>query len=421
MATALKNHTQCIGLSEQPLWRNGDYLRLWGGQTASAIGTQASGLALPLLILALTHSPAKAGLLAALRGVPYVLLILPAGALIDRWDPRRVMLLCDTGRALALASIPLALALGHLPLAQLYIVTFIEGTLYVFFNQAESNCLVRVVTPGQLPAAVAQGQALEGSAGLVGPALGGLLYSLGRGIPFLTDAISYAVSVLALLALKTNVRPMPKDKDIVPHLGREIVEGLRWLYSHRIIRFVALLTGGLMLFGDGYTLILILLAQRLHATSVEIGVLLATGGLGSLLGSTLAVGLQKRFRFGPLMIGLTWAWALTWILCVFATNLIALGIANTICYIVVPIYFGTQYAYRLGEIPDHLQGRVNSVVRLIAFGTFPLGLAMTGLLLQKFGPIQTIWITFVPQVLLAIVATLHPVLRLAGGVEEITK
>ena len=421
MATALKNHTENTSLSEQPIWRNGDYLRLWGGQTASAIGAQVSGLALPLLILALTHSPAKVGLLAALRGVPYVLLILPAGALIDRWNPRRVMLLCDTGRALALASIPLALALGHLPLMQLYIVTFIEGTLFVFFNQAESNCLVRVVTPNQLPIAVAQGQALEGSAGLIGPALGGLLYGLGRGVPFLTDAISYVISLLALLALKTDLRPMPKETSTAPHLGREIWEGLRWLYAHQTIRFVALLTGGLMLFGDGYTLILILLAQRLHATSAEVGVLLATGGLGTLLGSTLSVGLQRRFRFGPLMIGVTWAWALTWVPCVFATNLIALGIANTICYIVVPVYFSTQYAYRLGKIPDHLQGRVNSIYRLIAFGTFPVGLAMTGLLLQKFGPVQTIWILFVPQILLGIVATLHPVLRLAGRAEEIGK
>ena len=129
-----------------PLNRNGDFWRLWGGQVLSSVGSQVSGLALPLLILALTHSAAKAGLLAALRGLPYALLCLPAGALVDRWDPRRVMLLCDTGRAIALGSVPLALALGHLHLAQLYWVTLVEGTLFVFFNQAESNCLVRVVS-----------------------------------------------------------------------------------------------------------------------------------------------------------------------------------------------------------------------------------------------------------------------------------
>src|SRR5260370_16790892 len=89
------------------LWRNRDYVLLWSGQTVSSIGTQVSLLAFPLLILAITHSPAQAGIIAALHGLPYALFILPAGALIDRWDRKRVMILCHTGRALALRSIRL--------------------------------------------------------------------------------------------------------------------------------------------------------------------------------------------------------------------------------------------------------------------------------------------------------------------------
>ena len=92
----------------------------------------------------------------------------------------------------------------------LFAVTFIEGTLFVFFNQAESNCLVRVVSKEQLGAAVAQNEAIYGVSGLIGPSLGGLLYGLGRGVPFLTDAVSYALSVAALLTLKTDVRPAPR-------------------------------------------------------------------------------------------------------------------------------------------------------------------------------------------------------------------
>src|SRR5215831_11349532 len=114
-----------------PLWRNPDYLLLWGGQSISDIGSRVSLLALPLLMLALTHSPAQAGLLGALRGLPNLLFGLPAGAFIDRWNRKRVMLFCDSGRALALGSIPLAYVLGHLTLAQLYLVSFIEGTLYL--------------------------------------------------------------------------------------------------------------------------------------------------------------------------------------------------------------------------------------------------------------------------------------------------
>ena len=293
------------------LWRNADYLRLWSGQVASSIGSQVSGLALPLLILALTHSPAKAGGLAALRGLPYLLLCLPAGAFVDRWDPRRTMLLCDTGRALALASVPIALALGHLSLMQLCIVTVVEGTLYVFFNQAESNCLVRVVTKEQLPAAVAQNQSGDGISGLLGPSLGGLLYGLGQSVPFLANAATYGLSVVSLLTLKSDVRPAVRAGGPAPHLGREILEGLRWLYAHKVVRFIAMLTGVLMCTCAGWALILIVLAQHLGARPLAIGLLMATGGAGSVIGSLLAVPLQKRFRFGPLMIGATWIWALT--------------------------------------------------------------------------------------------------------------
>src|SRR5215469_14151737 len=112
-----------------PLWHNRDYLLLWSGQLLSNIGTQISQLAFPLLVLALTFSPAQAGIVAALRSLPFAVLCLPAGALVDRWDRRKVMLLCDTGRALALGSIPVALWAGHLSFLQLGLVALIEGTL----------------------------------------------------------------------------------------------------------------------------------------------------------------------------------------------------------------------------------------------------------------------------------------------------
>src|SRR5215813_6044352 len=128
-----------------PLWRNREYLLLWSGQAVSSVGGEASQLALPLLILGLTHSPAQAGFAGALRSLAYLLLGLPAGALIDRWDRKRTMILCDAGRALALGSLPLALALNHLTMVQVYLVSLIEGILYVFFGLAESAALPHVV------------------------------------------------------------------------------------------------------------------------------------------------------------------------------------------------------------------------------------------------------------------------------------
>src|SRR5260221_9347700 len=142
----------------RPLLFNGNYMVLWSGQAISSIGTQASGLAFPLLVFALTGSAAQAGFMGAVRAAPYLLFSLPAGALIDRWNRKVVMILCDAGRSLALSSIPIALllqqvGLAHLTLAQLYIVCAVEGTLFVFFNLAEVASLPRVVPKEQLPTA----------------------------------------------------------------------------------------------------------------------------------------------------------------------------------------------------------------------------------------------------------------------------
>src|SRR5712692_2113427 len=223
------------------LWRNRDYVLLWSGQTVSSIGTQVSLLAFPLLILAITHSPAQAGIIAALRGLPYALFILPAGALIDRWDRKRVMILCDTGRALALGSI--ALALGRLTIVQLYIVSLVEGTLFTFFNLAETACLPQVVSKEQLPTAVAQSTVIDSISGMLGPSLSGALYNIGRTIPFLTDAISYTASVLSLFLIKAKFQ---EERDHAPmRLWADIGEGLSWLWHQPLIRFIAILTGGI--------------------------------------------------------------------------------------------------------------------------------------------------------------------------------
>src|SRR5713226_2522714 len=132
------------------LWRNRDYMLLWSGQALSDIGGAVSGLAFPLLVLAVTHSPAQAGFAAALRALPATLFSLFAGVLVDRWDRKRVMLVCDTGRALSLASIPIAFVFGHLTIIQLYITAFVEGTLMIVFMLAKTAAVSQVVTRTQL-------------------------------------------------------------------------------------------------------------------------------------------------------------------------------------------------------------------------------------------------------------------------------
>src|SRR5260221_9062037 len=191
------------------LWLNRDYMLLWSGQVVSNVGTQVSTLAFPLLILAVTGSPAQAGFVGALRALPYVIFSLPAGALLDRWDRKRTMILCDTGRALSLASIPVALATGHLTIIQLYLVSLIEGTLFVFFNIAEAACLPRVVPKEQLPAATAQNMATDGVTTLIGPSLGGALYTAGGVLPVLAGATFYCVFGRSRFFFHTKIQKHP--------------------------------------------------------------------------------------------------------------------------------------------------------------------------------------------------------------------
>jgi predicted MFS family arabinose efflux permease len=370
------------------LWRNRDYMLLWSGQMVSSIGTEVSTLAFPLLILALTGSPATAGFAGALRALPYLVFSLPAGALIDRWDRKRVMILCDSGRALSMASIPVALAFGYLSILQIYGVSLIEGTLFVFFNLAEVACLPRVVTKEQLPAASAQHEVSFGITALIGPSLGGALYSVARMLPFLGDAISYAASVGSLFLIRTKFQQ--ERVATRQSIWVDIREGLVWLWKQPLIRFMAILTGGYNLIFPGFTLITIVLAQRQHASSLTIGLIFAAGGIGAIVGAIFASFLQKRLSFAQAIIGATCLIVIATPLYAIAPNAVALGAVAAFNAAIGPLYNVVQFSYRLALIPDALQGRVNSVFRLIAFGGQPLGLALTGLLIQNVGVISTI-------------------------------
>ncbi len=399
------------------LWLNRDYMLLWSGQVVSNIGTQISQLAFPLLILALTGSAAQAGFAGALRALPYLFFSLPAGALIDRWDRKRTMIICDAGRAISLASIPVAYALGDLTIVQLYLVSTIEGTLFVFFNIAEAACLPRVVPKEQLPAATAQNMATDGITTLIGPPLGGALYATGKFLPFIADSLSYAVSVVSLLFIKVKFQ---KERAAAPRkLWIEIHEGLSWFWHHPLIRFIAILTGGWNLVTAGLTLIIIVLAQQLHASSFTIGLIFSIGGIGAVLGSVVATSIQKRFSFSQVIIGTTWITALIFPFYTIAPTPFFLGAFTAVIFIVGPIYNVVQFSYRSAVIPDELQGRVNSVFRLVAFGGQPLGLALTGLLIQGIGVIKTVYICAFGMAALALAATLNSHVRNAQPLKEL--
>ncbi len=397
--------------SKLSLWRNRDYLLLWSGQTISSLGTTISQVTFPLLVLALTNSPLQAGLAGALRLLPYFLCGLPAGALIDRWDRKRVMLICDMGRALSLVSIPLALALRHLTLLQLDLNALIEGTLYVFFDLAEAASLPRVVSSDQLPRATAQNALTGGITSLIGPALGTALYSLRSLLPFAVDALSYLCSVLSLACIKTRFQ---QERQIVQRgsLLGEIRVGLVWLWHQPFLRLLALFTGLInLVFPDTSALVVLVLARQQAISTATIGLIFSVASLGYIAGSLLSEALLRRLRLRRLIIGSCWLFVLLWSFYLLSTSFVALLIITTLLSLVDPIYDIAQFGYRATLIPDELQGRVNSAYRLLALSTPPLGYFLAGFLLQGVGPRLTILVFLIYLLFLALLASWSGVLR----------
>jgi predicted MFS family arabinose efflux permease len=391
------------------LWRNRDFVLLWSGQAISSVGGEVSSLALPLLILALTGSPAQAGLAAGLGALPAVVLGLPAGALLDRWDRKRVMIWCDVVRALNMASIVVALGLGHLVVVQLYLVAMVEGACAAVFRIARISALPRVVPREQMGAAVGQNEAVESAVTLIGPPVGGLIFGLGRALPFLADALSYAASVGSLLCIRARFQG---ERSTSPrHLGREIVEGLRWLWHQPLVRFMALVYAafGLLLPGEG--LAVIVLAQQRGATPALIGVVFAAGGAAGFVGALLGPWVQRRARLGQVLPALHWLYALTMVLYVLLPGVAGLALAEALAMVVDQVYDVVWPSYRMALIPDALQARVTSAYRLFPSALRPVGLALAGILIQRIGAGPTLYVLGAGLGVLAIVVTLDPHLR----------
>ena len=396
-----------------PVWRQREYLLLWGAQVVSNLGSYATGIIYPLLVLALTQSPTQVGIVSALRIGPYLLLSLPVGALIDRWNRRRVMLVCDVGRALAVGSLPLALGLDMLGMGQVYLVAVIEGTLMVFFNIAETAALPRVVAAAQLPQAVAQNQVGFAAASIAGPAIGTWLYAtLGQGWPFAVNALSFAVSAMAIWRLRARFEPAPGAAH--PDLRREIAEGLRWLWNDQLVRRMALITGVSNGVQAAIPLLLIVLAQQRGASESQIGLVFSLAGVGGMVGALVGGVAQRRLSFGVVIVGTLVVQALLFPLLGIAAGAWTLGLVFGAMQFFGPIYNVVQFSYRIARIPDALQGRVNSSFRLIAFVLNPVGALVCGVLIERAGAGWALGFFAVVLVALAAYAALDPVIRDEG-------
>jgi len=363
---------------------------LWSSQVVSTVGTRVTSIAFPLLVLAMTHSAAKAGVVGFAQTLPFLLLYLPAGAVIDRWDRKRIMLACDAGRAAALGSIAVTAALGWLSMAQVVVAALIEGSLFVLFDLAEGAALPQLVTKQQVPAAVAQNQAKTQGADLVGQPLGGVLFSAARLLPFGVDAVTYLVSFAALLFI---LRPFQQPRAAQPtRLKAEIAEGLLRVWRQPFLRAAVGVIGGVNLVFNALTLVLIVRARQLGASPALIGVMFAFVGVGGLLGSFVAPWVRRSFGARRVAVTIGWLWAAQISVLALLPNALSLGVVSGAGSFAGPAFNVVVTSHLYQVTPDRLLGRVRSAARLVAWGSIPLGALAGGFLASAFGAQTTLLI-----------------------------
>ena len=383
-----------------PLHRNREFMLLWSGQTLSALGSQVSLVAYPLLVLAVTGSPAKAGVVGFAKSVPVALLALPAGALADRLNRKVLMVACDCVRAVALAAFSIALATGDTSYAVIAIVAFIDGSGFVISYVTERGALRQLVVPEQLSDAVARNESRTFGAMLIGPPLGGLLFGLGRAVPFVFDALSYVGSTVSMLLIKSDFQEARGDST-----PGQIREGIRWLWERPFFRVCSLLFAASNPIFTGLYLVVVVLAKEHGASSALVGVMLGIAAAGGLVGALLAPTLVRRLSPRLVLIGENWMLALSvpWLLVVHSALL--LGVVVAAAELVTPVTNSIVVSYRVALAPDRLQGRVQAASTLISFSAAWLGPLLIGLLLARAGSTATVLTLTGWGLILAVFAT----------------
>jgi len=405
-----------VSAAPVPLRKNRDFLLLQSGQVLSTIGSESTAIAYPLLILALTHSPAKAGVVGFARILPWALFGLVAGVAADRLPRRAMMLTSDVVRAGLLASIVVAVTLGWITFVQVAIVAFLEGAMYVFFNIAEVGALRSVVPTAQLPAAAAAEQTRFSTVIIVAPPLGGALFGLSRAFPFLAGAISPVFSLATLLAMRTPFQE-ERSPDATP-LRAQIAEGFRFLWDRPFLRACALLFMFTNLVFEGMFLVLIVIGKRQGLSSGEIGALIAVFGVCSLVGSILAQWVVRALSMRAIVIGSFWV-QLGVAAFVVKPSIWVLLVSFIPMALFLPSVYAVVVGYRVAITPDRLTGRVNSVARTIALCGAPLGPLAAGVMLSTVSGRATVGVFAAVMFLLAAGATLSPSIRNAPTLSDL--
>jgi MFS family permease len=385
------------------------------GSSVSMLGTRMSNIALPMLVLYLTGSPVAAGWTAFAATAPSFLVYMPAGVLVDRWHPRRVMLASEFGRGIAIAVVVVALLLHRPNLSLLIGAAVIEEILEVFSTLAERRYVGSLVQHDQASSALSRMEARTHMVVLAGRPLGGFLFTVMPTLPFIADMMSFVISVSALARIRSRraappltaprarnpaappVRPAgPRHPDRTagrrraPTSGRRflsgIAEGLRWLRDDHFTRVTVALSAGTTLICQALIMIFIIYAHSQKLSSLSIGIALAGSGLGGALGSVIASRLPEPTR-RPWTRVRRCAWLAAIAILAFPGGLSFFRMA---CVMAILGFSGALGNVELGtyliqNAPKDMLARVTGTGRLLSFGACAAGPVLGGIVAEEYG------------------------------------
>jgi MFS family permease len=396
------------------LWRHRDFRHLWAAETVSQVGTQVTLVALPLLAVTLLDAtPFQMGVLTSLETLAFLVIGLPAGAWVDRWRRRRVLVTGDLVRAVAIGSLPVAAALDVLTLGQLYVVALVAGTATVFFDVGYQSHLPSLVDRTQIVDGNSKLEASRAVAQVAGPGLTGVLVRL-IGAPALiaVDALSFLLSALFIGRIRTpDVVP---DRTARRPLRTEIAEGLSFVIRHPLLRRMVACTGLANLAGSITGALLVLYAIReLGLSESVVGLVFSAGAVGGLVGAVTAARIARVVGEGrtiPLAALIFAAAGLTVPLASLGAPVPLLLGGWFLESFAVIVYNVTQVSFRQRLCPPGLLGRMNASVRFIVFGTMPVGGFLGGVLGTWLGVVPALSIAVAVAFLAAVPVLLSPLL-----------
>lgn len=399
------------------LWRNREFNLLWTSQSLSDLGTTIAQLAVPLLVLDRTRSAVLAGLVGSVAMVAKVLTRLPAGVLADRVDRRRAMLTCDSVRLAASVTLAAAVLAGRAGLAVIIVVVVLDAICSAMFGTVEHASLRSIVPRAQLPGAVARNEARAYGSSLAGPPLGGLLFGLGHALPFVGNAVSYLLSLAGVALIR---KPLQAEREQEPpgHAAA-LAEGLRFTFANPFLRAVLIIAAPLNFALNGAVFTIIVTLQRHRVEPAVIGLTETIVGVGGLLGAFLAPVLQRRMLFPQLIRFICWAAVGVLVASAWLTASLAAAVPVALAVFLGPACNAALFGYQAAITPDHLQGRVLSVIFLAAMSASAAAPLLAGVAVTAWGSRVTILLFAAAVAVAALTASTADGIRTMRPLEEV--